>query len=42
MSFTVALVRGGELARLMIQRGAGVAVMDLKIVKRIDNDYFSE
>ena len=38
----MALVTGEELARLMIQRGAGVAVMDLKIAKRIDNDYFSE
>lgn len=41
MSFTVALVTG-ELARLMIQRGVGVAVKNLKIVKRIDNDYFLE
>lgn len=40
--FTVVLVCGEELATLMIQHDVGVAVKSVKVMKRIDNDFFLE
>lgn len=39
--FTVVLVSGNELARLMIQHDVGVSVQNVTIIKRIDTDYFA-
>lgn len=38
----IALIDGSRLARLMIDHGLGVSLVDTFEIKRIDSDYFAE
>ena len=38
----IALIDGAELARLMIDHGLGVSLVETYDIKRIDSDYFTE
>jgi restriction system protein len=40
-SFSISLVDGIELARLMIAHGLGVAVQETYVLKRVDSDFFT-